>query len=336
MGRARVVKALRREAGGLLAAPDEARGWLLRGALAVRRAVRRFEPDIVVSTGPPHSVHPMTGLGLRGSRVPWIADFRDPWFESARDHLDVAWWEPVVSRLESAVARSAEGVLTTTPDLADQLRGRFPGLEVVCFPNGADAEALPAHRPDPAGDFTVVHLGTVYRHRDPAPAVRAFSTFVGDGGSPNGASNRARLRFVGSVEGGHAEEIGSLASREGIADRVAVEPACGRDEALRILSSASVSLVLAQNQPTQVPGKVYEAVAMGLPTVVVTEPDSASGAAGRRLGAAVHSPNDVEGIAGAFRAAWRREWEGGPPSGVKVDYAELAADLEGALRGMVR
>ena len=42
--------------------------------------------DVIVSTGPPHSMH-LIGLALkRRTNLPWIADFRDPW--SKLDLLD--------------------------------------------------------------------------------------------------------------------------------------------------------------------------------------------------------------------------------------------------------
>ena len=35
--------------------------------------------DLIVSTGPPHSMH-LIALGLKKKfDIPWIADFRDPW-----------------------------------------------------------------------------------------------------------------------------------------------------------------------------------------------------------------------------------------------------------------
>lgn len=318
------LRTLRREVGGLLAIPDEARGWLGRGGMAVRRAVRAHAPDLVVSTGPPHSVHAMTAWAL-GRRGPaWVMDLRDPWSHSARHHMDVAWWEPVVARLEASLVRSAQGLLTTTPALATALAERFPGLSPQSFPNGADAESLPSRRGDSGQGFQVVHLGTLYRHRDPSPLVRAFARFV----SSQPEAQDARLRFVGPVVGGRGAEVEALAAEIGVAGQVTVEAARDRSEALEVLAGAGVAVVLAQNQPTQVPGKLYEPVAMGVPTLILTEAGSASDAAGRRLGAAVRSPKDLTGMAAALRAAWSGAWSGALPEGVKVDYAELAEELE--------
>src|SRR5256885_5040333 len=47
----------------------------------------------------------------------------------------------------------------------------------------------------------------------------------------------------------------------------------------------SSDLVLAQYQPLCVPAKLYESVALGTPTLVIAEPDSAAAREARRLGA---------------------------------------------------
>ena len=321
--------ALRRELGSLLAFPDEGRGWVLPAARAVRRSVSAFRPSVVVSTGPPHSVHLAAAMGLRGSSVPWIVDFRDPWADEARAHLNAVWAIPFLARLEASVIRSSDQVLTTTPELARVLSQRYPGATVCWLPNGVDVETLPDRHTGRGQGFSLVHLGTLYHRRDPIPAVAAFARLLQR--NPSMRRNGSLLRFVGRTGSAYRAAIEAEARELGIADHVELTGVLPREEALRLLSESTVSLILAQDQETAVPAKIYEAAGMGLPALVVTEPESASAHAGRRLGAAVHSPGDLAGMVRSLESAWLGEWTGEVPSSTMVDYAELAQRAEAIL-----
>lgn len=48
---------LGRELMACLAFPDEGRGWIVRATLRARALIRRFRPEVVVSSGPPHCAH---------------------------------------------------------------------------------------------------------------------------------------------------------------------------------------------------------------------------------------------------------------------------------------
>ena len=76
-------------------------------------------------------------------------------------------------------------------------------------------------------------------------------------------------------------------------------------QALKVVSRSRLAVVLAQQQELQIPAKLYESVAMGIPTLVVAPPDSAAGIEGERVGAVVRDTADVEGIACVLERLWR-------------------------------
>jgi len=322
------ARILRREVGGLLSFPDGARGWIFRAVAEVRKCAKEFRPDVVVSTGPPHSVHLAVGLAIRGTGVPWLADFRDPWGDEARLHQDVAWAAPVIAKFEAWVGRSADGLLTNTPELASLFRKRFSRASVECLPNGVDIDDLPERSSDPYSGLSIVHLGTLYHRRDPLPVIRAFGRFLR---SHEDARADSRFRLVGHANPGFRERITAVAEEEGLADRVELIGRKPRKDALEVLARSNLSLVLAQNQGTAVPAKIYESIAMGIPTLAVTESTSATASAARRLGAAAYSSEDIDGMAKAMADIWEGRWNGRIPQGTRVTYAELARDAEALL-----
>jgi glycosyltransferase involved in cell wall biosynthesis len=321
-----LLATLRTEVGGLLGFPDEGRGWIEPLSSALAHRIREYRPDLVVSSGPPHSLHLGTWKGRSGSPVPWIADFRDPWSDEARVHLDVGWTRPFLARLEDGVIRTAAGVFTTTPELAETYRVRYPGLRAAWLPNGVDVETLPPRPTHRGPGLRVAHIGSLYHRRDPVPAVRAFARFVRE--NPAARSDGSVLAFVGKVKDEYREQIGAAAREEGVSDLVELLGIMPRAEALDVLASTGVALTLAQDQETAIPAKIYESIGMRIPTLVITEPHSASAGAGRRLGAAVHEADDLEGMARSLEAAWNGSWTGELPDGVLLDYADLAAEAE--------
>ncbi len=324
---------LRRLAGDLLSVPDHGRGWILRAAMAGRRAVREFEPDVIVSTGPPHSVHLAARLARGGARIPWVLDLRDPW--AAYSHSSTAGEGPRALRgkLESMTLPAADLILTTTPELRDGLATKFPGSLIEWLPNGVDLSSLPGRGPRRFEGLSLSHVGSLSYRRDPRPAISAFASFLAR--NPDAAESGSALRFVGGVSSDFAAGLAQLRESLGIRDRVKMLGLVSREDALELLCRSTAALVLAQDQDFMVPAKIYEAVALGIPTLILTEPGSATANEGKRLGAAVFEPDDEDGVVGYLEELWSgtRALEPDPPG--RISQEQLAATLDTSLRRLL-
>jgi glycosyltransferase involved in cell wall biosynthesis len=326
MTEGRIVRAVRSNMGDLLWFPDHGRGWVLRAARATRRAVHQWAPDAVVSTGPPHSVHLAAGIALVGAGVPWMVDLRDPWATPAQGHRHACWSVALTRRLEAKVFQRASMILTTTPELRDTLKSHYPTARLEWLPNGVDTRELPQRPAERPAGVVITHLGTVYFNRDPTPVLRAFARFLA--AQPDAATAGSAVRFVGNVSGDFRRRLKQTVMDLGIAEHVEIIGMVPRARALEILAESRMALVLAQGQSTMVPAKLYESVGMGLPTMVVTETDSATGREAKRLGAAVHGPDDEAGMTAVMTTAWL---DGEAPDSevpAGVDHAHLAGKLE--------
>src|SRR5439155_9507018 len=163
-----------------LAFPDYSRGWVFRAALHTRSVLRRFRPQAVVSSGPPHTAHLVAGMATAGSPVRWLIDVRDPWSGPLtpiwRSHRIVGsrTYAVLSSRLERLAFRAADEVIVNTPQLRNTLAGRYPAVSFTCIPNGVDAESLPPPACDPYPGLGIAYTGMLYNDRDLGPVVRAF------------------------------------------------------------------------------------------------------------------------------------------------------------------
>lgn len=324
---------LRREVGALLAFPDEARGWIRPAARAIRQEVKDFRPDIIVSSGPPHAAHVSVRLaGVRAEQrrassttnrgIRWFMDYRDPW---ASHQAATAFTARLMLSLEKWCLKEVFSVLTTTPEFRDRFRADFPGVSVHWLSNGVDPQEAEGNRRSRSRTFDVVHVGSLYIGRDPKPVVDGVVRFLGR--RPE-AREGFRLRFVGPVNAPHDEELARAAEGplDGVIDRPGRVP---RDEALAILSSSALAVVLAQDQGLQVPAKLFESVGLGIPTLAITEEGSATAAAARRVGADVADPADPDSVARALERIWDSEVDRIPlPESIRYDcLARRAATL---------
>lgn len=327
----RALRWLRREAASMMSFPDESRGWTFRAAWGVRRLVKRFEPDVVVSSGPPHTAHLATALGVKGRKVPLMLDFRDPWSMrlGAFRHDPVygtSFARLLIPRMERAVFGAAREVIANTRELADITRSANPYVRVSWLRNGLDIESLPVQRNgERLPGLAVLHAGTLYGGRDSEPILKAFRLFLNQ--HPEAARDGSKIRFVGPMEHGREESLRAKIENNGLTDCIDVLGVVDRPTALDFVRRSHVSLVLAQNQELQVPAKLYESLVLSRNPLVIAEPGSATAREGRELGVAVCAPEDIEGIARVYE----RAWFGGqisPVAAERVDYSHLAVHLE--------
>jgi hypothetical protein len=326
---------LKFEAGMLLVLPDDARGWILRAALRARREVARVRPDVVISSGPPHSAHLVAWLATRGTGTRWLVDLRDPWAGPVTDawrsspmyRSGLARW--LLPRLERLVIRSADGVLCNTREFAAALSDRYGDATVDWIPNGVDMASLPATRDEPFAGLGIAYAGTLYGGRSLEPILQALRLFLGR--HPQAAEDGTRFRLAGHIDPAHAPRLSAEVAALGLSGHVEHVGVLAREAALRLAARSRLAVVLAQEQQLQVPAKLYELVAMGVPTLVVGERESAAASEARRLGAIAVEPDAVPKIARVLAEAW--EGLAAPPNreATLLDYRDLCQALDAVL-----
>lgn len=313
--------------------PDHSRGWVLRAARAARRIIRSERIDLMVSSGPPHTAHVVAMLAGAGADVPWVMDMRDPWSDMAgADMPPLLRW--TTERLERMAFGRADAVVCNARQYAEDLRRRALGGSVRWIPNGIDLEDLPRPRPAPSGPLTLAYVGTLYFNRDLGPVLKSMAAFL-HGGSEAAAAG-VRLRFAGHADPEHAAVLERQLRESGVEPHVQRLGRISREAAREVVQEANIAIVLAQEQPMQVPAKLYESMGMGVHTLVLAEPGSAAASEAERIGALWKSPGDIEGI----RAVFEQVAGGALPSRARArepfDYRSIALDVAEALMAVER
>ena len=291
-----------------LSFPDDTWPWLVdRGAVARTFAAHRVQA--IISTSPPPTAHLVAAAAARRLRVPWVADYRDPW--SQRSAWRRAWpLAGVEARLERRTLSGAAHVVTVSDPIAANL-GRLLGRSVSVVPNGFD----PADRDAPAGDplpldarcFTVVHTGTLtHGSRDPGILFAALDAIVGRGDL---SIDALEVWFVGR----HLDVARRAAAAwPRLASALRYAGAVSRATALDVQRRATVLVALGSPERAHdgdVPTKVFEYLDAGRPVLAVTSARSALAAllAETRGGRTAATSAEVEAALVDWLAQWRRD-----------------------------
>jgi glycosyltransferase involved in cell wall biosynthesis len=149
--------------------PDARRFWIRPSISYLSQWLNENKVDLIVSTGPPHSMH-MIGMGLQQKTgLPWLADFRDPWvnIDFAGDLAMSQWAKNRNITLERKVLQRANQVVVVSELMADEFRSKTT-RPVQVITNGYDPDdfAIPDYLLRKDGKFSIVHTGSLNDRRN--------------------------------------------------------------------------------------------------------------------------------------------------------------------------
>jgi glycosyltransferase involved in cell wall biosynthesis len=288
-----------------LAHPDRWRVWQWGARFAGMRLIQRFAPAAIWSTYPIVSAHEVGHHLATRSRLPWIADFRDPMVEEGFP-AEVAI-RADFARRELAYSHLAACFSVTTPGMRDWFVRRYPHLgpaRVSLIENGYDENAFAGLPPPGAplfpGALTLLHSGELYPViRDPANLFAAARALIDRGIIREGA---LRFRFRGA---GDDSIVTQAAQRHGMTSMVESLPRVPYREALAEMMAADGLLILqGEDCNRQIPAKVYEYIRTGRPILGITDPAGDTGHvladAGYNCIAPLESSREITGALARF------------------------------------
>src|SRR5207302_704347 len=238
-------------------------------------------------------------------------------------------FRPIAPRLERLAFGVADGVIANTPQLAEVLAAKYPNVPVVCVPNGVDPDGVPPPARHRYPGLSIAYTGRLYAGRDLGPVMRALGIFFQH--HPEAARAGSKLRIAGDADSRHAQVFNDAVAAAGVEQYVELLGLLSRADALDVVSRSRLAVVLAQDQELQIPAKLYESVAMGIPTLVVAPADSAAAVEGHRLGVAVRDSADVDGIACVLERLWRDGARERSPCLVPITYDAIALLIDQVL-----
>ncbi len=251
---------------GNLFIPDARCLWIKPSVKYLTNYLKENPVDVIVTTGTPHSMH-LIGLRLsRITKIPWMADFRDPWTNIEYYHLLrlTKYANNKHIKLEKKVLTSADIVVTVSPSWA-KLMENLGAKNVYTINNGYDDEDfsfLPVEIDD---KFTITHVGVLNESRNPYKLWKAISEICFQS---EDFRNNLKLQFLGTTDFTVKEYLKELELLQYTDFFGYVK----HSDALKITAASAVLLLLLNNTPDiegRIPAKMYEYIAARRPILQI-------------------------------------------------------------------
>jgi len=156
--------------------PDARKFWIKPSVKYLTSVLKEEHFDVLITTGPPHSLH-LIGLELQKKlSIKWVADFRDPWTEigyhkklklsssSKRKHVN----------LEVKVLQSANHIITTSHTTKNEFAKKTK-IPISVITNGFDVKYQePVH----STSFEISHIGSLLSGRSPENLWKAIAELI--------------------------------------------------------------------------------------------------------------------------------------------------------------
>ena len=240
--------------------PDPRKYWTKPSSIFLRPFIEERNIDLVITTGPPHSMH-LIGKRLKSmTGVKWIADFRDPWSEwDILDDLKTSTLaKKMHRRLERSVLREASCVLTVSHKLKDRLEILGGNHNVEVITNGMEKEDLDTGDQSSASKFRVTHLGLINHMRNPENLWKQLELKCK---KDQGFSDNLEIYMAGTVD---QRILDFLQSSELLREKLVYTSYVPHDEISKVYQESTVLLLLmnrSKNADWLIPGKLFEYMA---------------------------------------------------------------------------
>jgi len=245
--------------------PDARIGWVKPSVAFLSRYLDENPVDIIITSGPPHSLH-LIGKQLKEKlNIRWLADFRDPW--SAIDyHKDLKLTHASMQKhkkLEQGVLDQADTILVTSPT-TKKMYQKITQTPIEVITNGYDNEGNTADIV-PDEKFTLSHIGSLLSNRNPEVLWRVLGDLIVE----NDAFGRSfQLNLLGATSkdvikslqkfnlSKHINNIGYLSHKEVITYQ--------RKSQVLLLIEADL-----ENKSGVIPGKLFEYMVSNRPILAI-------------------------------------------------------------------
>ncbi|MFH1022481.1 MAG: glycosyltransferase family 4 protein [Planctomycetota bacterium] len=306
--------------GAITLFPDDEVGWLFAALARGSSLCRKHRFDAIFATGGPWSSLMVGGFLSSYYRIPWIADFRDPWTEADNSVFATTLHRALAGRVQRLLLRRAAAVVVASPGMGNRMRMNFPetASKITTITNGYDEDDFSSVHLSNSKEFVVVFSGTLYAKRDPGVFLAGLRRFIDD--HPAAEEDMA-VRFMGRIPQGYKLEIDRL----GLSNVVKYEGYQPHATAVRMVREAT-ALVLVQafrtDKSVGILGKLFEYLRSMRPMLYVGSPGETSDIIEKfKAGVTVTTP-DLGLVASAIAGLYSKWKDGVPYSHIKVE--ELA------------
>ena len=225
--------------------------------------------DVIISTGPPHSMHLIAKKLKETFGTLWMADFRDPWTDLYynKDFFQLGFAKRKNKSLEEKVLKSADVVVTVGNELKKYFDRFNSNVEVIT--NGFDDEVEHDEEIELSQKFSLSYIGLLPKSSLPTNLLMVIRRLIDENSD---FKNDIELNFIGDIH----ESVSALIHELQLSNYTDFFGYVPHKEAIKHQKSAQVLLVLIPNVNGNkgiITGKVFEYMAANRPILALGPAD---------------------------------------------------------------
>lgn len=246
--------------------PDARCLWIKPSVKYLTKYLKDNPVDAIISTGPPHSMHLIAKALHEKTKIPWVADFRDPWTEIFYfDSLKLSKYSVRKhKKLEHQVLTSANKVVAVGWHGAADLEN-LGAKNVQVITNGFDNECVEcADVFQDNGQFTITYTGVLLPNESLViwDAVKELCDECQE------FSNELKIKLIGHIDNTTMDYI----HQNGLSAKVENIEYMAHHEVLEYQRNANLLLLLipiSKKADGILTGKLFEYLASGRPILCI-------------------------------------------------------------------
>jgi len=232
--------------------PDARKFWIKPSVKFLSNYLKNNEIDVVITTGPPHSMH-IIGLVLKDKfKIKWISDFRDPWTE-----IDYFQQLPLTKKankkhhqLEQEVLEKSDMVIVVGETMKKKFLKHNHNIEVLT--NGFDSyeNSLTIELDS---NFSITHVGLMNADRNPTILWEVLYEISSENID---FKNNLRIKFIGKIDDTVIQDIQVFNPKN-----IVRIPYLDHEEVRKYQASSQVLLLSINQVPNAkgiITGKIFE------------------------------------------------------------------------------
>lgn len=260
------LEALARWVRGNFFIPDARVFWIKPSVKFLRSYLQKNPVDVIISTGPPHSMHLIARNLHKLLHIPWVTDFRDPWTDI--DYYEELKLTPLADqkhrRLEKSVLNECDHIIVVSETMKKEFSLSVDPQKISVIRNGFDSVDLPNKDQKPDRLFTIAHIGSFTPARNCNSLWKAIAELCAD----PGIRKKLRIQVIGKID----IEVKDNIEKEGIGDLLVQSPYMSHSEVVLAQSRSNLLLLIinrTKNAKGILTGKVFEYLASGRPILAI-------------------------------------------------------------------
>lgn len=233
--------------------PDARMFWIKPSINYLDLYLKENPVDLIISSGPPHSLHNIAFELKKRTGVKWISDFRDPWTD-----IDYFHQLPLTKnakrkhfKMEKEVLSNSDAVIVVGKTMRENYLGHNKNTFVIT--NGFDVASTEQEVLLDA-KFSITHIGMMNEDRNPLVLWEALAQLATE---IKGFSTNLEVQLIGKLDPSVLNSI----EKQGLKENTKIMSYLAHDKVYEYQKKSQLLLLAINNVPSAkgiITGKIFE------------------------------------------------------------------------------